>query len=226
LSNLIHHLRSRTRIGIVGPRLLNTDGSLQTSCVQAYPTILNQVLDAQRLRQMFPLSSLWGMQALYLSPDTTSCVEVVSGACLMIDRLAFQQVGGFDETYFMYVEDVDLCRRTRRAGFDVLFVGSCEVTHHGGKSSAMQGEDFVNLRQKEAMLQFFLHTRGPVYAVLYRSALAIAALARLLTIAAFRVSRQREAGTAFRSTSHAKWVSLLCWTLGLRLRPRSLRIAR
>ena len=80
---MVSFLDVRPDAGVVGCRLLNTDLTLQTSCVQAFPSILNQVLDTEHLRQAFPGLRLWGTHAL-LTDGKPGEVEVISGACLMI----------------------------------------------------------------------------------------------------------------------------------------------
>ena len=79
LAGMVGHLRSNPEVGVVGARLLNTDGSLQTSCVQAYPTILNQVLDSEALRRLSPTSSLWGTKALFSGNEKPIDVDAISG---------------------------------------------------------------------------------------------------------------------------------------------------
>lgn len=61
-------------------------------------------------------------------------METISGACLMTDRVSFERLGGFDEAYFLHVEDIDICRRARQAGGDVYFVPSAPVMHYGSTS--------------------------------------------------------------------------------------------
>src|SRR5258708_473456 len=78
---LLHCLVNSPDAGILGARLLNTEGSLQTSCVQALPTVLNQTLDCEFLRRLFPHSSLWGMSPLWSATKPVE-VEGISGASL------------------------------------------------------------------------------------------------------------------------------------------------
>src|SRR6202049_4318687 len=96
-------LDSSADIGVLGCRLLNSDLSIQTSCIQPFPTILNQGADTELLRQRFPRLKVWGMRPLF-DPDHGEPVEVeaVSGACQMIRREVFEKVGLFSTDYFMY----------------------------------------------------------------------------------------------------------------------------
>jgi GT2 family glycosyltransferase len=213
---MVNELRSSSNVGAVGVRLLNTDGSLQASCIQTYPTILNQVLDSEFLREIVPTSRLWGMKALFVPDDGAAKVDVISGACLMVKRKVFEEVGYFDSSYFMYVEDVDLCRRICALGYANHYINSCEVIHHGGKSSASQGEQFVSLRRQEAMMNFFASTKGRLYSISYRLSLSFTALLRLLVIVVLLPFR---GGSRVRTDwmySLRKWSCIFGWTIGIR----------
>lgn len=105
ITRLRSHLHSHPNAGIVGCRLLNSDGTLQSSCIQSIPTIWNQLLNSQFLRTRWPKSGLWGMAPLFQQGIAPREVEAISGACLMVRRHTFQQVNGFSEEYFMYAED-------------------------------------------------------------------------------------------------------------------------
>jgi len=105
--------------GAVGCKLLNSDGTLQTSCIQAFPTVINQFLDSDFLRERFPRSSLWGTVAFLDLGKSPKVVQAVSGACVMVKRDIFEKVGGWTEAYFMYGEDLDLSYKIQMAGCNV-----------------------------------------------------------------------------------------------------------
>jgi GT2 family glycosyltransferase len=214
-TRMVKALESRSCTGAVGARLLNSDGSLQTSCIQSYPTLLNQLLDSEFLRNKFPTSRLWGMQPLFARPANPARVDVVSGACLMVKREVFAQVGKFDDNYFMYVEDVDLCRRVTGAGYTIHYMNDCEVIHHGGKSSAVQGRHFADLRQRKAILQFFAATQGRWYSFLYRVGVALAAATRLTIIVSILPFRMVAHAATNWKFSFQKWSCIFRWAIGL-----------
>ncbi|MBU6411805.1 MAG: glycosyltransferase family 2 protein, partial [Verrucomicrobia bacterium] len=168
LDTLIAALESHPDAGAVGARLINSDGSLQTSCIKAFPTILGELLDAEPLRRRFPKWRLWGMQPLFDPAGAPAAADVISGACLLIRRHAFQQIGGFSTDYFMYSEDVELCYHCRRAGLKNYYVPGAIVVHHGGGSSkkAASRRSVVTMRQSRWL--FFKKTRGLSYAYCYR----------------------------------------------------------
>ena len=207
-------LEKDARAGIVGPKLLNSDGSVQTSCIRPFPSLTSEVLDSELLRQWFPHSRLWGTQALFGGKNAPVAVDAVSGACLMIRRQVFEQIGLFTTSYFMYAEDVDLCLKARQSGWMNLFLPGATVTHHGGQSSRSQDDgNFADIVLRESRLRFFRNRRGPFYAASYRAAIMAAALLRLGALAAWWTFAGRERGSA--ALSLRRWLRILRWALGM-----------
>lgn len=220
LARMVTHLGSHSNVGAVGARLLNSDGSLQTSCVQAFPTVWNQLLDFEVLRRLFPAWHLWGIRALFEGqpPDA----EVVSGACLMVKRSVFEKVGRFGEEYFMYADDLDLGYKIRQAGYTLHCLNDCRVIHHGGKSSAQQGDSFSDVLQRESLTLFFRKTRGAWYCGVYRGAMTAIALIRLgfvlclIPFAGAGLLKGKAPLSVFR-----KWSRILGWALGFKMWSRA-----
>jgi N-acetylglucosaminyl-diphospho-decaprenol L-rhamnosyltransferase len=122
-------------VAIAGPRIEDPDGSRYPSA-RRFPSLLDGVGHAL-LAGIAPanrFSSRYHMTDL----DTAAVTEVdwVSGACFVARRRALDELGGFDEGYFMYAEDTDLCWRARRAGWGVVYVPGASVTHRRGVSTA------------------------------------------------------------------------------------------
>jgi len=211
LQKMMKYLRAHPEAGIVGARLLNTDGSLQTSSIQALPTPLNQALDSNFLRRLFPKLSLWGTAA-YLS-DKPSQVEAISGACMLMRAEVFAKVGGFDSSYFMYAEDMDLSWSVTQAGFVNTYIPDAEIIHHGGGSSAGEFSQFSNIAMRESLLFFMKKRLGAFAGLRYRIFLGISAFFRccLLIPASVFVSREQK---PFIQKSVKRWVSTLKWALG------------
>jgi GT2 family glycosyltransferase len=133
---MLAYLREHDDAGIVAPRLLNPDGSLQLSC-RSFPTFSVALFNRYSLlTRLFPRNR-YSRQYLLSDwhHDSISDVDWVSGACLMVRRSLFEQIGLLDEGYFMYIEDVDLCQRVHRAGYKVVYLPQTSVIHHIGRSS-------------------------------------------------------------------------------------------
>jgi N-acetylglucosaminyl-diphospho-decaprenol L-rhamnosyltransferase len=217
LQALMHSLEDLSDAGIVGPRLLNSDLSVQTSCIQRFPSILNQTLDSEVLRGLFPDSSLWGTGPLLKPPSSPISVDVIAGACLMAKATVFERVGGFDTGYFMYAEDADLCFKVQQQGWKSYYVPSVSVVHHGGRSSDTQTEShFAAVVMRESVFRFLRTRRGSWYGASFRSVTAAAALFRIgllhILVAMSHGPRKISCSIALR-----RWIRLLRWALGMEM---------
>jgi GT2 family glycosyltransferase len=120
------------RAGIVGATLLNTDGSFQFSHT-AFPNLWQEFLVLSGLGRL--VSGPWYPSRGPEERAEPEVVDYVQGACLLVRRRAYQEVGGFDTAYFMYAEEVDWCYAMREAGWEVWHEPRARITHHGGASS-------------------------------------------------------------------------------------------
>jgi GT2 family glycosyltransferase len=216
---LLDGLRSAPDAGCVGCILLNGDRSLQTSCVQALPTILNQFVDAELLRRAAPWLPIWGTEALYAGGGEPRKVEVVSGACVVLRREAFQRAGMFSEDYFMYGEDVDLSHKLLALGYSNYLIPEARMVHFGGGSSAGAKGHFAAVMMREAIWSFFKRNRGSGYAGGYRLAMIASALLRTVILAAAVPALAAKGRLETWRNAWGKWISVLEWAI---LRKRSL----
>lgn len=215
IQTMLSRLESLPGAGIVGCRLLNSDGTVQTSCIRCFPTILNQILDIEYLRLRWPHFKLWSIDPLFFPRQEPMKVDGVSGACLMIKREVFKKVGGFSPEYFMYAEDVDLCYKVRQKGFEVYYLGEVTVIHHGGASSKrIRVNHREVILQRNATLKFFQKTRGSLYASTYRVATATAAFCRLNIIILLLPFKNTALGRTISESAFAKWAAVLRWAMG------------
>ena len=125
VNSLIDYIQKAPNAGAIGCKLLNADRTVQNSCLQAFPTILNQFLDSELLRALWPTSPLWGNAPLFEAQMGPEEVEAISGACILVKRSLFEEVGLFSEDYFMYAEDLDLCYKITKSNH--AFIGPNDV---------------------------------------------------------------------------------------------------
>jgi GT2 family glycosyltransferase len=214
IQRMLKRMNSLYRPGAVGCKLLNSDGSIQTSCIQRFPTILNQILDIEALRIRWPGCSLWKIDALFSGNEEPTEVEVISGACLMIRREVFEAVNLFSKDYFMYAEDVDLCFKVHQAGFKNYFLGEATVLHHGGGSSKQKSSDHWSaIAQREALQLLCRKMYGPAYAWMFRAAMAVSAVVRLALV--FPVFLVGTMSARHVNPTWRKWVAVLRWSIGI-----------
>jgi len=211
---MLRYLRQLPNAGVIGCKVLNADKTIQTSCVQSFPTILNQILDSELLRALLPKSSLWGNALLFGGENGAEEVEAISGACMIVKRSVFEQVGLFSEDYFMYAEDIDLCYKIKQAGHKNYYIPDTNVIHFGGGSTEKGPSGSSNVIMRESIWRFLRKTRGGNYSFIYRISTLIAAVGRMaiLTII-FPVYIIRTDRKSW-NTSFRKWGAILSWSFG------------
>ena len=131
------YMDSNPEVGIIGPKVLDPDGCLQGSA-RAFPTILSAIAGRRSLlTKLFPKNGIVCANILSNASDGRNPMEVdwVSGACMVIRREALEEVGGLDERFFLYWEDVDLCRRMVRKGWKIIYYPAGAIEHAVGGSS-------------------------------------------------------------------------------------------
>lgn len=134
LNKMILHMDENDNCGVSGCRLLNPDNSLQPSC-RTFPTLKSQVIILLKLHNLFPnLKTIREYYMLDWKHDRKRKVDQVMGACLMVRKKVFDKVGLLDEGYFIWFEEVDFCKRVKKAGYDICFMPEAEVIHEKAAS--------------------------------------------------------------------------------------------
>ncbi len=136
LKKFIQFMDSNPRVGIAGPKIFYPDNSLQYSCYR-FPSFFQPVFSRTSLGQT-RIGKISTDKYLMKDFDHNSTIPVdwVMGSAMLFRRDAYKQVGGFDERYFMYAEDSDLCRRLWEAGWAVYYVHDIYLLHTHGRASA------------------------------------------------------------------------------------------
>ena len=145
IDELVRFAEARPAAGIVGPRLLWPDGRLQRSC-RRFPTVFRLATEYLYLRKLAPRSRILnGFYYGEFAHDEAWRVDWVTGACALVRRELFERLGGFDEAFFLYSEEVDLLYRARQLGAETWFDPAAEVEHEwggtAGRSSALTLEE-------------------------------------------------------------------------------------
>ncbi len=204
---LVDYLRQHPGVGAVGPRLLNEDGSLQVSCWK-FPSPARVWLEALGLARLFTSHPRLGDYYRWAHDETRS-VDFVIGACLLIRREIYHQIGGFDESFFLYAEETDWEKRVRAAGWDIVFTPDALVTHLGGASGAGEKAKVSDLFA-QGQERFILKHFGRRGWLVMRAGLVFGSLVRALCYEALLLTPRRRADTPakLRAALHRAWRSL------------------
>ncbi len=177
IGTLVDFLRDpqNERVGGVGPRLLNKDGTLQASCWK-FPSPARAWLEALGVARVFSAHPKLGDYYRW-SHDTRREVDFVIGACLLVRREVWEEVGGFDPEFFLYAEETDWQKRMLSHGWKIAFCPDALVTHLGGASGAADANKTSNLfwQGQERFISKHFGARGWL---LFRGALFVGSLAR------------------------------------------------
>ncbi|MCK4886675.1 MAG: glycosyltransferase family 2 protein [Planctomycetes bacterium] len=176
LEVLIEFMDENEDVGICGPRLLNNDGSIQRSA-RRYPSFrgaLHRHTAFKFLGVFKGEYKKWLMKDF--GQDEQKDVEQLMGAALIIRKSVLDKVGGMDERFFMYYEEVDLCYRIKQAGWRVVFLPGASITHLGGRSSEQVPVE-KQLMAMTSLLKFFRKHRGKfitvIFCFIFKAAMAI-----------------------------------------------------
>ena len=136
LEKMAEYLDVSIKVGVAGCRVENIDGSLQRACRRSIPTPMASFFKLSGLSKLFPKSKFVSKYNLsYMNENEEIEVDAVSGAFLIFRREVFQDIGGLDEDYFMYAEDLDFCYRAKKKGWKVMYNPRTRITHFKGESS-------------------------------------------------------------------------------------------
>ncbi|MEO8287360.1 MAG: glycosyltransferase [Chloroflexota bacterium] len=167
ISLLCDYIEAQPEVGIVGPRLLNPDGSLQPSR-RRFPTLATALIESTPLQPLFSGSGVLRRFYMLDVPDgDPQQVDWLSGAALLCRRQTLQQVGLLDPGYFMFSEEVDLCRRAANGGWSTVYLPQSVVIHYGGQSTEQAvASRHINFNTSKA--RYFRKHEGRPLGVLLR----------------------------------------------------------
>ena len=139
LESLVEFLEQTPDVGVAGCRLVRPNGELDLACRRSFPTPAVSLYRFLRLSRLFPrCQKLARYNLTYLNPGGSYEVDSVVGAFMLIRREVIAEMGGLDEDYFMYGEDLDWCYRVRQRNWKVWYFGASRVIHYKGASSSQE----------------------------------------------------------------------------------------
>jgi hypothetical protein len=190
LERCVRYLDAHPDVGVVGPQLLNPDGSKQ-NCIHAFPSLLTELVPKGLLERLFPRRF---PSKRFEHPEPIE-VDAVLGACLFVRREVLESVGLMPEDYFFFLEETDWCLRIRRDGWRIVHVPDARIIHIFGASTKKKLPARTRIEYHRSLYRFFGKHRGPVAkgaVVALRVAAGVLQVASLLPLAALsRSGRER-----------------------------------
>jgi len=168
IEKMVSFLKKKKDAAVVGCKVLNPDGTLQPSCGK-FPTISNIILDRIPIINKLFKTELIRQENFYNKEQDS---DWMSGVFFIVRRDVFKKLGGFDEKYFLYVEDVDFCYRARNAGYKIYYNPKAKIMHYDmGKSQ--ERKKFKAQQMRKGFTIFFKKNKSPTYLFVWKLILLI-----------------------------------------------------
>lgn len=162
LKMMLDYLDAHPDVGILGPHTLNSDGSPQ-STRRRFPTLSVGLVESTWLQPLAPRGLLDAYYVNDVADDAIADVDWVQGSALMARRAVYEQIGGLDEGFIMYSEELDWCRRAKNSGWRIVYLGTARIVHHGGRSS-QQVAARTHILFQQSKLRYFRKYHGALAA--------------------------------------------------------------
>lgn len=166
LTRMRDYLEANPQVGALGPQVLYPGGAVQ-STRRRFPTLATGFFESTWLRSLAPRSLMRRYYAQDLPDEAVAEVDWVVGAALFVRRTAYEEVGGLDEGFFMYSEELDWCRRLKAAGWQVVYFPPAQVIHHEAQSSA-QVPAATHIRFNTSKVRYYRKYHGALAAEVLR----------------------------------------------------------
>ncbi|MEA5001347.1 MAG: glycosyltransferase family 2 protein [Endomicrobiaceae bacterium] len=157
IDELIDYIESNPDTGIITPKIMLADGKIDKACHRGEPGVLDAFFYFAGFEKIFPRIKIFTKyHLLYKDLSSIHEVDAVTGACMIMKNNILQQIGYFDEQFFMYSEDMDLCRRFREKGFKIIFYPYVEIIHHKYKSGLSSTDAKIKTKISNHFYKSFL----------------------------------------------------------------------
>ncbi len=180
LEIMVNHMRHNLKCGASGCKILNPDGTFAPESKRSIPTINTAINKVLGLNTLFPKSKVFGSYYLgWLDENESSHIEVLSGCFMFWRTELLKSLNGFDERFFMYGEDIDLCYRIQSTDYYIEYVPTTSIIHYKGESTRKGDLKYVRIFNK-ALFQFFDKHYSSNYSKVFRSLVFTAIWIRIL----------------------------------------------
>ncbi len=182
LEKCLAFLTQHQHTGALGVKMIDGSGRYLPESKRGFPTALTSFCKITGLTKLFPGSSIASRYYMgHLPKDRNATIDVVAGAFMMVDRKLLEKLGGFDEDYFMYAEDIDLSYRIQKEGYQNIYFADTVIIHFKGESTAKQSAEYVR-NFYGAMILFVQKHYSKLPGIFFTLLLKLLIQVKLLTI--------------------------------------------
>jgi GT2 family glycosyltransferase len=215
IRSMVDFLELNKSVGAIGCKMKSPDGTVHPLGLQWFPNPLTELINL-----LFISSETVGRLKKYLplkDPNKSGYVKKLYGGCLMLRKSNLDQVGWFDERFFMYGEDVDLCRRISDSGWKLYYLSETVIIHLCAGASSEAGSNFSTLMKCESISKLIQKYNGNLGRILYIISIFWGANARLLILVFLKISSFLfSADRKFNyQSSFEKYITMIKWSLNL-----------
>lgn len=186
ISSMMKYLDENEHVGVVAPQLLSFHSKIQYSC-RTFPTYWDMFSEMLLLATIFPKSeffSRWKMR--YFDHNSLREVDQPMGAALLLKRKVLEAVGGLDERFIMFYNDVDFCKRISDAGFKIVFLPDAKVKHIEGISVYKDRSGMIKIWNKDCLRYFKKHNNNTFLYTMLFIGLKVTGVFRVIKAKIFR----------------------------------------
>lgn len=145
----IGYIKKHNNIGVLGLKTIFKDGNIDNGCKRGFPTPMASLYYFLGLDKRHPENKKYGVyHQTFIDENKNSEVDAVSGSCMIIPRTVFDEINGFDEDFFMYGEDLDICYRIKQKGYKIIYFADAEIIH-------LKGQSGLNKKSKKTIEHFY-----------------------------------------------------------------------
>ncbi len=215
ISKMVDFLKVNLKVGAVGCKMMYESGEVQPLGLQWFPSPLTELLSFCLVSTK--TINIFKKYLPYKDPNSSGYVKKLYGGCLMVRREILEKVGYFDERFFMYGEDVDLCNRIIQDGWKLFYLCEAEIIHHCGGSSSKTSSMFLTQMKCESVSKLMHKYYGKKGKLLYKLVVFFGSNVRLLILFVIRIfTLFFPIGKGVSSkNSFNKHITMIKWSLNL-----------
>lgn len=211
VDKMLTFMKTQPHVGLLGPKMLNIDNSVQQVGSQWYHNPLTKLIEILFLTE--ETEKKYAKLLRVKDPDTNGYVKKIFGGCFLVRKSIIDKIGCFDERFFMYCEDVDLCRRIRKAGWEIYYLSDAVILHVGHGADKHTINNFIVLMRCESINKYIRKYSGYIGSILYRLVVLFGSIIRLTLL--YVIAGIKFSVSTKNKVSMIKYITMIKWSLYL-----------